>query len=297
MREGLVDADELAAAGLLPDAIARRVAAGGLRRVHHGVYQVGPIAGPRAREVGALLAVGEPALLSHHSAAALWGFTPAWAGDVHVTVPAGRRCRRPGIRAHRSDVLDGAIHRRLPLTMPARTLLDLASHLRPTELDRAVEEAQVLRLVTEHKLVRLLQERPGCRGARALARALRIEPARMRSRAERSLRRIVEVAALPRPEYNAHVCGHEVDALWREARLVIESDGFAFHSTRAAFERDRRRDAELTLAGYRVVRLTWWQLTDEPQLVAARIAALLEVPALPSGRLLSPRAKERPLGA
>ncbi len=274
-REGLVDAGELAAAGLLPDAVARRVAAGGLRRVHHGVYQVGPIAGPRAREVAALLAVGQPALLSHHSAAALWGFGAAWPGDVHVTVPAGRRRRRPGIRAHRSADLDGTIHQRLPLTTPARTLLDLASHLGQDELDRAVEQAQVMRLVTESALMRLLQECSGRRGARPLARALRIEPALMRSRAERILRQLVAAARLPRPQYNARVCGHEVDALWREARLVVEIDGFAYHSGRAAFERDRRRDADLTQAGFRVLRLTWRQLTEEPEAVVARLAALL----------------------
>jgi very-short-patch-repair endonuclease len=275
LREGLVDADELAAAGLLPDAIARRVAAGGLRRVHHGIYQVGPIAGPRAREVGALLAVGEPALLSHHSAAALWGFRTSWPGDVHVTVPAGCRRRRPGIRAHRSHDLDGTIHQRLPLTTPARTLLDLASNLRQDELDHAVEQAQVMRLVTEDALARLLRERSGRRGARALSRALRLEPALMRSRAERRLRQLVRAAGLPRPQYNTRVCGHEVDVLWRRARLVIEIDGFDYHSTRAAFERDRRRDAELMQAGFRVVRLTWRQICDEPEAVVARLAALL----------------------
>ena len=85
----------------------------------------------------------------------------------------------------------------------------------------------------------------------------------------------MRAARLPRPETNVRVAGYEVDFLWRDHKLVVEVDGFAFHATRAAFERDRARDATLQAAGYRVIRLTWRQLTDEPHAVVARLASLL----------------------
>ena len=96
-----------------------------------------------------------------------------------------------------------------------------------------------------------------------------------RSEAERALLALIRRAGLPRPETNVRVLGHEVDALWRTRRLVVEVDGFGVHGTRAAFERDRRRDAALVAAGHRVIRVTWRQLAQEPELLVARLAAAL----------------------
>jgi very-short-patch-repair endonuclease len=96
-----------------------------------------------------------------------------------------------------------------------------------------------------------------------------------RSEAERALRALIRRAHLPQPRTNARVEGVEVDAHWPEQRLIVEVDGFAFHRTRAAFERDRARDAQLTAAGFRVIRVTWRQLQHEPERVAATIAAAL----------------------
>jgi very-short-patch-repair endonuclease len=124
-----------------------------------------------------------------------------------------------------------------------------------------VEEAQVLRLVTRDEL------RPDLRGTD--------EPRFTRSEAERRLVTLVRSARLPVPSTNTRVAGLEVDALWPSHRLIVEVDGFAYHGNRAAFERDRRRDAALTAAGYRVVRVTWRQLTDEPHAVVALLARLL----------------------
>jgi very-short-patch-repair endonuclease len=101
------------------------------------------------------------------------------------------------------------------------------------------------------------------------------QPQMTRSEAERRLLTLIERAALPRPRTNTRVGRYEVDALWPETRLIVEVDGFAFHGTRAAFERDRRRDADLTAMGFRVVRVTWRQLVDEPHLVVARLAGAL----------------------
>ncbi len=237
-------------------------------RRFRGIYQVGPVTAEHGRDMAAVLACGGTALLSHHSAAALWKVRPQHDGDVHVTVSGHDQRSRPGLRVHQSLSLNAAVLDGLPLTTPARTLRDLATCLPQHQLDRAVEEAQVLRLTTREELLQL-------DGSRALARALHIEPSLTRSEAERRLLDLVRAARLPRPETNVRVAGHEVDFLWRDHKLVVEVDGFAFHATRAAFERDRARDADLQAAGYRVIRLTWRQIVEEPHAVVARLARLM----------------------
>lgn len=237
-------------------------------RRFRGIYQVGPVTAEHGRDMAAVLACGGTALLSHHSAAALWKVRPQHDGDVHVTVSGHDQRSRPGLRVHQSLSLNAAVLDGLPLTTPARTLRDLATCLPQHQLDRAVEEAQVLRLTTREELLQL-------DGSRALARALHIEPSLTRSEAERRLLDLVRAARLPRPETNVRVAGHEVDFLWRDHKLVVEVDGFAFHATRAAFERDRARDADLQAAGDRVIRLTWRQIVEEPHAVVARLARLM----------------------
>jgi very-short-patch-repair endonuclease len=105
-----------------------------------------------------------------------------------------------------------------------------------------------------------------------MSQALHHEPALTRSQAERGLLELIRAARLPRPETNVRVERHEVDFLWRAARLVAEVDGYAFHGTRGAFERDRRRDADLQAAGWRVLRITWRRLAEEPEAVVATLA-------------------------
>ena len=244
-RHGVVTTAQLAAAGLGPRAIAHRVAHGRLVRMYRGVYQVGPIAAPRASEMAAVLATG--GILSHHTAAQLWGLRPH-DGDVHITVRGEARKRRPGLQIHRSLSLDAAVQDGLPLTTPARTLHDLAAHLPQHDLDRTVEQAQVLRLATRDEIAQQLPRR----GRHALRIALDTEPQLTRSEAERRLLQLVRQARLPRPETNVQLNGFEVDLLWRDHKLVVEIDGFQYHSTRQAFEGDRARDAALQAAGYRV---------------------------------------------
>ncbi len=234
--------------------MARRVAAGWLIRRYRGVYQVGPVQAHVGAQSAALLALGPGALLSHDSAAHLWGFRPK-PNDVHVTTTQDRRSR-PGIRTHRTTrthSLDAAVLQGLPLTGARRTLQDLASTLGKTELDRATEQAAILGLVPTSEA-----------------------PAFTRSEAERRLLRLVRRARLPVPRTNVRLHGYEVDFLWAAERLVVEVDGFAYHGTRQAFERDRRRDADLAAAGYTVVRFTWRQITEEPEAVVARLAVLLK---------------------
>jgi very-short-patch-repair endonuclease len=271
-QHGMVTTRQLAAAGLGRRAVAHRVATGRLVRRFRGVYQVGPVLAPFGREMAAVLACGATALLSHHSAAAIWAIRPHHDGDVHVAVAGHDQRSRPGLRLHRSLALIAAVHDGLPLTTPARTLLDLATVLPQHQLDRATEEAQVLRLTTREELQQVLDGRPG---SAALRRALHTEPALTRSEAERRLLDLVRAARLPRPETNVVVAGHEVDLLWREHKLIVEVDGFAYHATRNAFERDRARDATLQAAGHRVIRLTWRRIAQEPHAVVARLASLM----------------------
>jgi very-short-patch-repair endonuclease len=255
---GVVTTAQLTAAGLGERAVAHRVSHGRLTRLHRGVYQVGPIAHPHVREMAAVLATG--GILSHRSAAAMWGFRVEHAGEVHITTTATARSRS-GIRVHRTASLTAAVHNGLPLTTVARTLEDLARHLPRHELERAIEAAEIQRLIRREEL------KPALRGTD--------EPRFTRSEAERRLLKLIRAARLPAPVTNVRVAGCEVDLLWRDRSLVVEVDGFAYHGNRAAFERDRRRDAALQAAGYRVVRFTWRQIVEEPHAVVARLAQLL----------------------
>ncbi len=267
-QRGIVTVAQLVEVGYTRSAVSHRVRRGWLLPVFRGVFQVGPVRAQWGLELAAVLATG--GVLSHHSAASLWGIRPH-DGEIHVTVTGHDQRPRPGLRIHRSLSVNAAVQDGLPLTTPARTLHDLAAHLPQHELDRAVEQAQVLRLATRDQLAREMPRR----GSRALRAALDNEPALTRSEAERRLLALIRQARLPRPEANVIVNGFEVDLLWREQRLIVEIDGFQYHSTRQAFERDHARDAALQAAGYRVMRVTWRQITDQPHALIAQLAVLL----------------------
>ena len=256
-QHGLVTTAQLEAAGVDRRAVARRVARGWLVRRHRGVYQVRPVAARYGREMAAVLAIGEDAVLSHQSAAAIWGFRAAYDGDVHVTVERRGRRSRPGIRVHQTLSLNAVVHNGLPVTTPARTLKDLARHVTRDELERAEEQAHILGLVIADGDERF--------------------PEFTRSENERRLKALCKAAGLPLPLMNARVEGWEVDAYWPAHKLVVEVDGWRYHRTRRRFESDRRKDAALTTAGYRVVRITARRLRHEPLAVSAQFGALLSV--------------------
>ena len=173
-----------------------------------------------------------------------------------------------------------AIRDGIPLTSVARTLLDLAGTVRLDQLERAFEQAERLRLVDLGALARLCERSHGHHGLRRLvpllAPAERPAP-ETRSELERRFLRLCEESGLPGPAVNVEVAGHEVDALWRDRGLVVELDGYAYHRTRAAFERDRVRDADLQRAGLRVIRVTARRLNDDPVAVVETVRSLLEV--------------------
>lgn len=279
-QRGVVSRAQLLAAGLTERQIDGRLARGSLHRIHRGVYFVGhPVPVSLGPQMAALLAAGPGAVLSHRSAAELHGLLPPLPETaIDVTVPTQRR-RRRGVRVHRHRLVTSEMTHRagLPVTTVARTLRDLASFLSEHELERAAAEAEVRGLIVAADLC----SGPGS-GSRRLDAVLQAGPALTRSEAERRLLALVRGARLPPPRVNSRVGRYEVDFCWSDHRLIVEVDGFAYHGSRAAFERDRIRDADLQEAGYRVLRLTWHQLTAEPIRVVARLARTLSRPPTPA---------------
>jgi very-short-patch-repair endonuclease len=280
-QRGVVTRGQLLAAGLTTDAIDYRLRLGRLHVLYRGVYMLGharPAAG--ARELGAVLACGPGAVLSHRSAAGRWRLLPPPRDEVDVTVSGRRGESKRGIRVHRVAALDRRDVRNLGgirVTAPARTLLDLAAVVSPRELERALAEAYARRLVRRNEVAALLARlgrRPGVAVLRSLLET-DASPSLTRSEAEERLLALVATAELPGPESNIRIGRHEVDFVWRDQALIVEVDGFRFHSSRTAFERDRRRDAELAGHGFRVLRITWRQIVDRPEASIARIATAL----------------------
>ncbi len=257
-----------------------------MHAVHQGVYAVGHRALSReGRWMAAVLAAGPGSALSHHSAAALWGIRDTARADADVV--SARRVRRPGFTPHRArvprDELTLAL--RIPVTTVARTLLDLAAVLSSTQLEHAINAAEVRRLGDSPSLDALLHRYPGRRGVaeiKAIIRGRDLGATGTRSELEDRFIAFLESAALPRPQTNASLEAAglwlEVDCLWRIPRLIVELDGYAFHGSADAYEHDRARDRALSVAGWRVVRVTWRQLHDDPGALAADLRRLLTAP-------------------
>jgi very-short-patch-repair endonuclease len=279
-QKGFVDRPQLLAAGLGRGAIRRRLSNGRLHEYYRGVYLVGHMElPPLGGEMAAVLLFRGRAVLSHLSAAALWGFAKP-PDKVHVTLLGRQAAPRDGLVVHRVRELDRRdlrVRSGLPLTSPARALLDMASEVDEAELEQAMGEARGRRLVRDRELqdiARSAGRRPGVGVFRAIL-AQDGGPAFSDEGAARLLLRLLRKANLPAPETQVQMHGHRVDFLWRDARLILEVDGHRFHGHRAAFERDRKRDQRHAAAGYRVIRVTWRQLEKEPLAVIARIAQAL----------------------
>lgn len=266
-QHGVVSLRQLIAAGVTKSGVVHRARAGRLHRVHRGVYAVGyPRLTHAGRCMAGALAYGPAAVVSHRSAAGLWGLLPVASGAIVVSVPgiAGKGQRR-GVHLHRSRTLTAdatTSHRGVPVTTPARTIADLrlAARIRgcsaaisPAELRRAIRQADVLGLEI---------------GGAA-------ETDRTRSDLERLFLRLCKRHRLPAPEVNVRIDSFLVDFLWRDRRLVVETDGYRYHRGRAAFEDDRERDLKLRSLGYEVVRLSYRQVADEPDRIAQTLRDLL----------------------
>ena len=233
--------------------------------------------------MAAVLHAGPGAVLSNRSAAELWALISGFTAPIHITASSGRRQRR-SLRFHRPQcpddertTVDG-----IPATTVPRTLLDCAAAMSARQLERMMNEADVLRLHDRLSLPDLLHRYPGRPGSRALLEALRRRdggPTLTRSELEELLIELVDEFGLRRPETNVvlEVDGEtfEVDALWRAERIAVELDGRQFHDTLLAFERDRRRDRQLVAASWRPVRITWRQITEERAAVGRDLARML----------------------
>jgi hypothetical protein len=262
---GVVSVEQLRALGLGRSATTRRVQAGRLHRLYVGVYAVGHTALRReGRWLAAVLACGKGAVLSHRSAAAHWGLLATTQAHVDVTAARGRR-GAPGIRLHRSrslDARDTTSHEGMPITTVARTLLDLAASVREDRLERALAQAMHLDLYDHRAITDVIGRSNGHRGGSILAGATEREPKLTKSAWEARMLTLIRDAGLPEPLVNESFDAPDhglcrPDFHWPAHRLIVETDGWKAHRTRAAFEQDRAKDAALTAAGYRVMRFAW----------------------------------------
>jgi very-short-patch-repair endonuclease len=282
-QHGVVARWQLVETGVTAHQVDLRLQSGRLHELHRGVYLIGhTVPPPLAIEQAALLACGNQAVLSHRSAANIWDLLPYPASaPACVTVPPGRRPRRPRIRVCRAIVPPGDIRRRhgLAVTSPPRTILDLAPLLDQEELERVIAEAAFRGVASEAELNAQVDGNEGKRGVAKLRRVLDLPGGakRTRSRGERAMLRLLRRSGITGFETNARLHGYEVDFLWRKLGVVVELDGWQGHSGRIAFERDRLKIATLIAHGLTVIPVTGRQLRDDPAGVVNRLLGALTV--------------------
>ncbi len=239
--------------------------------------------------MAAVLAAGKGAVLSHRSAAALWRVLHT--SDTRIEVTSSRQRRLSGVEVHRRRLRrdELAICEAIPVTGITRTLFDLAAVVPPERAERAINQAEVLRLTDPLSLEALVGRNRGRRGV-AVVRSI-LEQSRVglqvtHSELEARFLAFLDESLLPRPVTNSGVQLRgrwiECDCLWRGQRLIVELDGRRFHDTSDAYERDRLRDRELQTAGWHVVRVTWLQLAQDAEALRRDLRHLLEPPRLRS---------------
>jgi very-short-patch-repair endonuclease len=277
----VVERAQLLHVGVSRHAIDRRLRSGRLVAKHAGVYFIGAALPVEfTDETAALLACGPTAMLSHHSAAVLWGLRPGIARPIHVLVPTGHFGAQPhGVVVHRSAILeprDIRIHNGLPVTSPARVMLDIAATLPERDLSYVLEEGLQHNLLKERDIYELLR-RSGCHPGRwTLTATIAHRTGNLtESAAQRKLLELIHQADLPRPETEVPLLEYRADLFWRDLNLVVEVDGHDYHSTRNAIERDNKKDARLKAAGYAVIRFTAREIEYEPLVVIAQLAQII----------------------
>ncbi|HVX32453.1 MAG TPA: type IV toxin-antitoxin system AbiEi family antitoxin domain-containing protein [Solirubrobacterales bacterium] len=263
--------------------VKRLVESGRLHRIDFGVYAVGHAnLSLHAECLAAVLAVGPGSLLSYYSAAWLWGLWKGSPKPIHVTSTVSRHHpTREGLTRHRArrlDQVDRGLVDGIPVTSVARTLLDLASKLRPDQLRRVLARVEDLRLLDLDAIHDVIERNLGHPGAKRLRRALAIyeRPIWTRSEFERRVVEYLVGSGLPRPATGWVEVGHELDIFWPELDFGVELDTWETHGTRDAFERDHDRDLDFALAGIETIRISERQFRREPEEIATKIARLLE---------------------
>ncbi len=290
-QHGLVTLEQLRSAGLGGPGVRKRVRAGRLHRIHREVYAVGhPVISRTAQMLAAVLACGEDAALSHLPAAEKLGVRRASPRlEVSVPRPGGRT--RPGVVIHRvapwhpQDLctIDG-----VPTTTLPRTLVDIASAVGQRGVERAIAEAQHLKMFDRGAMRAAIIRMTGRRGVAIVRAALEvdgIEKTRTNKELEERALALIRRGRLPIPEVNVLIEApggpYKCDFVWRDARLIVETDGRAAHVRESQFEEDRRRDANLKLAGWQVLRFTWRQVVSNGGWVLSIIGEMLRPRPLP----------------
>ena len=277
----MVSTAQLIGSGLAEDAISYRIRTGRYTVVFRGVVSVvSDDFPPLAREQAALLACGERAFLSHHSAAFIWGLRKPHPYDINVTA-VGRWVRsRKGMCTHHVraiDPRDVRRHQGLRVSSPARALLEIAAKLPAPELTDAVGDGIAHRCLKRRDIEDVLGRYPHARGAGRLA-AVVDDPnatAITRSRAEKAFLKLIRDSGLPRPVPNLPLGRYVPDFTWPDHRLIVEIDSYQFHAGPNGFDNDRKKDLFYRAADFDVLRFTRNQVVHEPALVLVTLAQAL----------------------
>jgi len=263
-----------------------RTRTGRLHRLHAGVYSIAPrqLLTRQGWWMAAVLASEPNAVLSHHTAAALWGVRSYSGGAIHVTVPH-KSTSTKRIRRHHSSLPadEVTVEEGIPVTSVHRTIFDLAVTVSVDEVVAMIKEAEYLNRWDRLSLPDLLERYPGKRGSRkirfALQRLKEEPPGPKRSKLEERFAPFLRRHHLPLPRFNDWILlgpkRYQVDCHWPHLHLIVELDGWEGHSTRSAFQDDRARDRALKVAGFSVIHLTWNQLDVEAKAVASDLRQLL----------------------
>lgn len=281
-QHGVVTRGQLLALGMGARSIEHRLSNGRLHPLIRGVYAVGrPEVGRFGWWMAAVLACGPTALLSHHSAAALWGIRRAQPqdvrqADVHVVVARGHARFRPGIHVHCRRGHERPGRRRvadIPVTHPITTLVDLAADLPDGQMEAAVNEADHLKLVNPERLrgeLGALPRWPGVKRLRELLDGATITLTT--TELERLFLPLALDAGLPAPQTQTWLDGYRVDFFWPELGLVVEADSLRYHRTPFKQASDKRRDNAHAGSGLTTLRFTHGQICHEPTYVRATLA-------------------------
>lgn len=278
-QHGIVTRWQLVSSGVPRTLIDERVKSARLVRVGHCVYRVPGLDGPHRDVLASVYGFGPHAVGSHQTAGRLHDLLVDITTPVVVSAWRGHPARRDGVELHRVQlpadertVCDG-----VPVTSVARTILDLAAVLQNRSFEQAIARGLRLGRVTELELLRIIARYPRRAGAPRLRAILAADqqPAMTRSEAEERFLALIRSGELPVPQVNVRVHGFEIDFYWRSHAVAVEIDGFAYHATPAAQQRDRRRDSTLGAAGIRVLRFTWTDLTTRSQATLVKVALAL----------------------
>jgi Transcriptional regulator, AbiEi antitoxin len=278
-QHGVVSRAQLLDAGVSSDEIRWRLREGGLIRVHRGVYRVGHRAPSiEARYMAAVLACGDGAVLSGKAAGYLWGLIKGSAPPPEVTTPKDRKVKGVRTKRARHEEINATTRHGIPITTVPRTLVDLSSMLSSADLARACHEAGVLHGTTPRQVEEVLTKRPTTPGAKQLRKVMKGDVHVTLSGLERRFLKRLREAGLPEPVMNRRASERRVDCRWRDHSLTVELDSYRYHSSRHAWELDRRREREAHARGDDFRRYTRDDVFEEPQPMLAELRGLLACP-------------------